>query len=139
MPRPDPRPTRRWTAAAAAATVGGCLLLGSLGGAPVSGAAAGAPTRGAPAVTVRTTAKVATITIENFSFSPGKLTVKPGQKVKVKNEDAVTHTLTSTTKKFDTGDIEAGRTKTFTAPKKAGRYPYLCMIHQYMTGTLTVS
>jgi len=38
-----------------------------------------------------------------------------------------------------TGDIPAGGSKTFTAPMKAGKYPYICSIHQYMTGMLTVS
>jgi plastocyanin len=67
------------------------------------------------------------------------LTVAPGATVTVTNKDQVAHTLTATDGMFDTGNIDAGQSKTFTAPKTAGKYPYMCSIHQYMTGTLTVS
>lgn len=106
---------------------GAMLSLGTVAVAPVSGASMGAGK--APA----------TITIQNFHYSPMTITVKPGQKVKVVNKDSVTHTLTSTTGKFTTGDIGGGKTKTFTAPQKAGTYHYICMIHQFMMGTVKVS
>jgi plastocyanin len=80
-----------------------------------------------------------TIVIHNFAFSPGSIKVRPGQKVRVVNRDSVAHTVTSTTGKFNTGDVGPGKTVTFTAPAKAGRYPYRCNIHQYMTGMLVVS
>jgi len=82
---------------------------------------------------------VQAITIKTFAFSPSSLTVAPGASVTVTNDDSVAHTLTSKSGDFDTGDIQAGQSKTFTAPNKAGSYPYICSIHQYMTGTLTVS
>jgi plastocyanin len=80
-----------------------------------------------------------TITIKNFDFSPSSITVAPGASVTVSNRDSVAHTLSSKADAFDTGDIQAGQSKTFTAPNKAGSYPYICNIHQYMTGILTVS
>ena len=80
----------------------------------------------------------ATITIQNFSFSPAKVTVTPGEKVTVTNKDSVAHTVTANDKKFNTGDIEPGKTVTFTAPSSPGSYPYICTIHQYMTGTIVV-
>ena len=80
----------------------------------------------------------ATITIQNFSFSPAKVTVTPGEKVTVTNKDSVAHTVTANDKKFNTGDIEPGKTVTFTAPSSPGSCPYICAIHQYMTGMLTV-
>jgi plastocyanin len=80
-----------------------------------------------------------TITISNFMFSPMALTVSPGATVTVVNKDSVAHTLTGKAGAFDTGDVQPGQSKTFTAPNKAGSYPYLCSIHQYMTGMLTVS
>ena len=63
----------------------------------------------------------------------------PGSVVTVVNRDQVTHTLTSTSGHFNTGDIPAGRSTSFTAPTTPGRYGYLCSIHQYMSGTLIVS
>lgn len=82
-----------------------------------------------------------TITIQNFAFHPSSDTVKPGATITVTNKDSVVHTLTSTSSPvaFNAGDIQPGQSKTFTAPTKPGTYPYFCMIHQYMTGTLTVS
>jgi plastocyanin len=81
-----------------------------------------------------------TIVIKNFMFSPDSLTVSPGAVVTVKNEDSVTHTLTDKTDQntFNTGPVGPNQTRTFKAPDKAGTYPFLCTIHQFMTGTLVV-
>jgi len=79
------------------------------------------------------------ITIQNFAFSPASLTVSPGATVTVTNKDNVAHTVTGKSNAFNTGDVQPGQSKTFTAPTSAGSYPYYCSIHQYMTGTLTVS
>jgi plastocyanin len=80
------------------------------------------------------------VVIKNFAFSPASLTVSPGAVVTVRNEDSVTHTLTdkADSKLFNTGPVSPGQTKTFTAPDKPGSYPFLCTIHQFMTGTLVV-
>lgn len=79
------------------------------------------------------------ITINGFKFS-GTLTVKPGAKITVKNEDSVAHTLTDKkTHKFDTGNIAGGgATATFTAPSVPGKYPFGCTYHPNMAGTLVV-
>jgi plastocyanin len=79
-----------------------------------------------------------TITIKNFAFSPEMLTVSPGSKITVHNGDSVTHTLTSVSKAFTTGEVAPGGTVTFTAPTKSGPYPYICMIHQFMHGSIVV-
>ncbi len=81
----------------------------------------------------------ATIVIKNFAFDPGTLTVAPGTTVTVHNEDQAAHTVTASGQAFGTGSIPGGATRTFDAPSKPGRYPYICGIHQYMTGTLVVS
>ncbi|MET8532996.1 cupredoxin domain-containing protein [Streptomyces sp. NPDC005065] len=81
----------------------------------------------------------ALITIKDFTFRPKQLTVAAGTKVTVINIDAAAHTVTNTgSKAFDTGDVAAGRTITFTAPDKAGAYPFICTLHPYMKGSLTV-
>ena len=82
-----------------------------------------------------------TITIKNFAFSPSTLTVGAGANITVHNIDSATHTVPSSTASraaFTTGDVGPGGTVTFTAPTKAGTYPYVCMIHQFMHGTLVV-
>jgi plastocyanin len=79
------------------------------------------------------------ITIKNFGYT-GDLTVQPGQRVTVVNADSVEHTLTDKkTHLFDTGPIAANGGKAhFTAPGKAGRYPFGCNFHPDMAGTLIV-
>jgi plastocyanin len=108
----------------------GALLLSACGGS------------GSPSTTATTKPKPVpnpVITIQNFAFSPGTIVVAPGATVTVTNKDQVVHTLTSLTATWDTGDIQPGQTVTFTAPTKAGRYPYECNIHQFMKGLLIVS
>jgi plastocyanin len=107
--------------------VAAALLLTACGS---GGAKSGAPR----ATSVRGTH----IVISNFMYSPMDLTVSPGIRVRVTNDDTVTHTLSATDGPFDTGDIQPGQTRSFTAPSKPGTYHYICNIHQYMMGTVTV-
>ena len=75
--------------------------------------------------------------IDNFSFSPQRITVKPGTTVTWTNEDDTPHAVASSTKMFkskalDTNDSFAF---TFTTP---GVYEYFCSLHPYMTGAIVV-
>ncbi|MGH3854620.1 MAG: cupredoxin domain-containing protein [Pseudonocardiaceae bacterium] len=99
-----------------------------------SGGSAAAP----PAPNVVPNMPSNTIVIKDFSFEPASLTVAPGTRVTVLNQDQAAHTLTADDKSFDAGTIAGGQRTEITAPSKPGRYPYLCLIHQYMTGTLVV-
>jgi plastocyanin len=89
-------------------------------------------------------APAASIVISAFEYS-GDLTVKTGQVVTVTNADPVApvpvvHTLTDKqTALFNTGPIQpGGGTATFTAPTKPGSYPFGCLFHLFMAGTLVV-
>ncbi|MGH3855512.1 MAG: cupredoxin domain-containing protein [Pseudonocardiaceae bacterium] len=106
-------------------------LVMSCGSAASGSAAGGSAAGGAPAAPN-------TIVIKNFTFMPASLTVAPGTKVTVINEDQATHTVTASDKSFDTGHISGGQRTELTAPSKPGTYPYMCSIHQYMMGTLIV-
>ncbi|BFV55714.1 hypothetical protein KCMC57_up08180 [Kitasatospora sp. CMC57] len=80
------------------------------------------------------------VSIKEFTFGPDTFTVSPGATVTVTNEDSTAHTLTATGKGgFDSGTIGAGKTATFTAPTAGGSYPFICTLHQFMKGTLTVA
>ncbi|MBW8078412.1 MAG: hypothetical protein GJU76_10140 [Gallionella sp.] len=105
----------------------------ALSSSPSSGSAT-SPSSIAPA-----TATSFTVVIKNFAFTPSSLTVSPGATITVRNDDSATHTLTSTSGAFNTGDIAPGASKTFVAPKTSGTYPYICEIHQFMHATLVVS
>jgi plastocyanin len=70
-----------------------------------------------------------TIAINNFTFKPASLTVAPGTKITVINQDQAPHTVTANDKSFDSGTIAGGQRGEVTAPIKPGNYPYICTIH----------
>jgi len=80
----------------------------------------------------------ADITIKDFNFS-GAMAVKAGATVTVKNDGPSTHTVTADNGEFNTGNVDSGKTVTFTAPSKAGDYKFHCNIHTFMTATLHVT
>jgi len=78
-----------------------------------------------------------TVSIQNYAFSPGTLTVPSGTTVTWMNNDNVDHTVVSTTGTFTSGTLAKGQsyTYTFTTP---GTYDYTCSIHPSMKGTIIV-
>ncbi|WP_234314561.1 cupredoxin domain-containing protein [Streptomyces sp. NRRL F-5135] len=103
--------------------------------APSSPPASAAPSSPSPSAPATGRAR---ITIKDFTYRPARLTVTPGTRITVTNKDAVAHTVTATGKGFDTGTVGPGKTAAFTAPGTAGAYPYLCTVHPFMKGSLTV-
>jgi plastocyanin len=77
------------------------------------------------------------VIIQDMSFSPATITVSPGTTITWTNNDAVEHTVSSDLGLFDSGPIAAGETysQTFTM---TGTFPYHCLIHTIMTGTVIV-
>ena len=75
--------------------------------------------------------------ISNFTLPT--LTVKTGSTVEFVNQDTAGHTATSDDKtSFDSKTLAPGTgTFKFTAAK-AGTFPYACMIHPTMKGSITV-
>jgi plastocyanin len=116
---------------AGALLIAGVLLVCAYISAPASKGPSGGPSSGSIATGTQ-------ITISNFMFSPMALTVSPGATISVTNKDSATHTLTSTNGQINTGDITQNQTKTFKAPMETGTYHYICNIHQYMMGRITV-
>jgi plastocyanin len=126
----------RYSIAAAAAAV--TLMLASCSSSKSGSPASTAPPGGGTSAASGAPAPANGITIKDFAFS-GTMTVKPGQKVTVTNRDSTAHTLTDMkTHKFDTGNLDPGATKSFTAPSAAGSYPFGCKYHSNMHGTLVV-
>lgn len=79
-----------------------------------------------------------TIVISNFIFKPMVLKVAPGATIKVMNKDNVVHSVDANGGQFNTRNIAPGRTKSFKAPKKPGKYHYFCAVHTFMMGTIVV-
>lgn len=83
----------------------------------------------------------------NPSFDPKELKVKKGDTINVKNADTMMHTVTNgksstdpnSAKLFDTKFINGGESAEIdTSNIDAGTYPFYCMVHPYMTGSLTI-
>lgn len=99
--------------------------------------AAATPPGSAPSVSTSATEAVL-ITIKDFKYTV-PASVAPGSKITVKNEDAESHTVTSATAGAFDVKVSAGGTATFTAPTKAGSYPFVCSFHGNMMGTLVIT
>jgi plastocyanin len=95
---------------------------------PPASPSAAPPASPAPAET--------TITINNFEMSD--VTVAPGGRVTVQNDDREQHTVTSNTAGAFSVDVPGRAKASFTAPTKPGQYPFHCNYHASMHGMLTV-
>jgi predicted lipoprotein with Yx(FWY)xxD motif/plastocyanin len=84
----------------------------------------------APAATTQPAAagQTVNVTIKDFKFGSGPLTVAPGTTVIWTNTDAAPHTVTADDKSFDSGNLNTGATFKYTFTK-AGTYPYYCLYH----------
>ncbi|MGX9936701.1 cupredoxin domain-containing protein [Advenella kashmirensis] len=85
---------------------------------------------------VAATPTVHVVTMQNMQFVPATLTVRPGDKVRWVNKDLVTHTASATGSQFDSGDISAGASWTYTV-QKTGTLGYVCRYHPGMQARLT--
>jgi cytochrome c oxidase subunit 2 len=83
----------------------------------------------------------------NPDYDPDELKVKKGDKITVNNADTMPHTVTNgesgsdpnSGKLFDTSIINGGDSAEIdTSAVDAGAHPFYCMVHPYMTGSLTV-
>ena len=82
-----------------------------------------------------------TITIKSFAFGPANLRVSRGTTVTWTNNDPITHTTTADktdAQAWDSGNLTSN-TSYAVVFTKDGTYTYHCDIHNYMTGTITVS
>ncbi len=79
----------------------------------------------------------ANVVMENFTYSPGTLTIARGTTVTWTNRDYDTHTVTADDNSFNSPGITPGGTysRTFTA---ADTITYHCIPHPQMQGTIIV-
>ncbi len=78
-----------------------------------------------------------TVSMSGMAFSPATMTIAKGTTVTWLNNDGVAHTSTSNSGVWDTGNIPAGGSKTTTF-NNAGTFPFHCVYHSTMTGTIIV-
>lgn len=77
------------------------------------------------------------VDVKNFSFVPGNLTITKGTTVTWKFDDQADHNVTASNNAFKSTNLHTGGTYSFTF-NTAGTYSYICTIHQYMKGAVTV-
>ena len=99
-------------------------------------------TAGTPAASVGATAgnesTASAVSIKDFLFSPTPVRVPSGTTITWTNADSAVHSVVSAEKgRFGSETMAEGATFTYTA-EEAGTIDYLCGIHNYMTGTVTV-
>ncbi len=80
--------------------------------------------------------------IKLFLYQPDPVEITTGTEVVWTNQDAAPHTVTHGTYvkrggDFDSGTLEQGQSFAFTF-NRAGTYPYTCLIHPEMVGTVKV-
>jgi plastocyanin len=79
-----------------------------------------------------------TVSIQDFSFNPGQITVAPGTTVTWTNEGPSPHTTTADDGSWDSGTLQQGEDFSFTFDEP-GTYTYHCSIHPDMTASVKVS
>jgi plastocyanin len=82
----------------------------------------------------------AQVKIASFQFTPQTVTVKPGSKVTWTNSDTAVHSIKDTSSLATPVSQDLGQSATFSITYgQPGTYSYICGIHQYMTGSVTVA
>jgi plastocyanin len=77
------------------------------------------------------------VTIADFHFSPPTTTVHVGDTITWTNDGPSSHTATAKDGSFNTGKLSRGQSASHTFTK-SGTYAYVCTIHPFMHGTITV-
>jgi plastocyanin len=83
-------------------------------------------------------ADAATVTIDNFTFTPPEITVAPGTTVTWKNHDDIPHSVVANDRSFRSKALDTGDAYAFTFAS-AGRFEYFCGLHPHMVGTIVVA
>src|SRR5205823_10559203 len=78
------------------------------------------------------------VTVDNFFFTPGTISVKTGTTVTWTNKDDIPHGIASSNNAFKKSaalDTDDSFSFTFTTP---GTYQYFCYLHPHMVGSIVV-
>ena len=148
-------PTRRPSSRLAVSAVGlaAVLSVAALGCSSDSDDEAGeppaatTPATGAPSAPSGTSGTSATsgtadVTVQDFVFTPGTVTVAQGAAVTFTNRDGFTHTATAGAPGSPSGAFDlrlAAGTDGEVSPSAPGTYPYFCAIHEQMRGELVIT
>src|SRR4030042_2827791 len=98
----------------------------------ISGCTTTTTTRPAETTPVTTTPAPVSVAIKNSAFVPDIVEISKGTTVIWTNDDGVAHTVTSISGAFDSGNIDPGKTYSYTF-NQAGPFEYRCANHPSMT------
>lgn len=82
-------------------------------------------------------ASVVTVKIENFTFNPAELTVKPGTTITFENADDIPHSVIDKAGAFHSKPLDTGDSFKMTVTD-AGEITYFCGFHPHMVGRIIV-
>lgn len=85
----------------------------------------------------QTTVMPGVVTIQDFSFKPGAITINKGDTVTWQNNDSFVHRIVADDNSFDLGSM-AGGGSTSHRFNEMGTFGYHCSIHTYMKGEVVV-
>ncbi|CAN5296952.1 hypothetical protein BH10PSE10_BH10PSE10_17450 [soil metagenome] len=77
------------------------------------------------------------VTIDNFTFTPPEITVKPGTTVTWVNHDDIPHSVAANDKAFRSRALDTDEFYSFTF-SSLGTFDYFCGLHPHMTGKVIV-
>lgn len=83
-------------------------------------------------------ASAAEVTIDNFTFTPPQLTIKPGETVTFVNYDDIPHSVVGKGGAFRSKTLDTDDTFSFTFAT-TGEFAYFCGLHPHMTGKIVVA
>ncbi len=76
--------------------------------------------------------------IDNFTFTPGTITVPVGTKVEWENDDDIPHSIVESTGRFHSAALDTEDKFSFTF-NQAGTFDYFCGLHPHMIGKIVVN
>ena len=79
-----------------------------------------------------------TVRIDNFTFNPAELKVKPGTTITWENADDIPHSIVETGTKFHSKALDTGDKFSMTFAD-AGEIDYFCGLHPHMKGKIIVT
>jgi plastocyanin len=101
----------------------------------LAGASLAAPASSPPIAPAASAGPV--VKIDNFTFGPTALVVKPGTTVTWINGDDVPHAVVAVDSSFRSKVLDTGDRYAFTFAK-IGEYAYFCSLHPHMVGKIVV-
>lgn len=114
-------------------------ILRSAAAVAASHAHAQSPEQAQPNATATAAAAAGTVqaSVDNFSFTPKQLTVKPGTTVVWTNKDDIPHTVEQNDHVFSSKILDTNEKFQHTFDKP-GQFPYFCKLHPTMTASVVV-